>query len=66
MEINVKEEGELEFSKVQPYIFRIIADPNQPYMTIAIRDDGYEIAYGDYVLSLKKGQLHFLTGDPDD
>ena len=65
MEINTKEDGELEFSKVHAPI-RIIADPDQPHMTIAVRDGGFEVAYGDYVLSLKKGQLHYLTGDPDD
>ena len=65
MEINTKEDGELVFSKVYAPI-RIIADPNQPHLRIAVRNGGFEVIYGEYVLSLKKGQLHYLTGNPDD
>lgn len=56
MEINTKDDGALEFSKVYSPI-RIIADKKES-LTISIRDNGgFEIAYEDHVLILKKGEV---------
>jgi hypothetical protein len=45
---------------------RLIANPKEPHMTIVVRDGAYEVAYGEHMLRFHKGQMHFLTGDPDD
>jgi hypothetical protein len=64
MEINTNEKGEMEFTKVDKPI-KLIVDKGEE-MIISMRDGGFEVAYGDYVLSFKKGSMHFMSGGEDD
>lgn len=58
MEIDAKEDGTLEFSKVYSPI-RIIGDKKE-VLTIAIRDGGFELSYDEHIIKLRKGEIHFL------
>jgi hypothetical protein len=64
MKMEIKE-GILELALEDTNV--LLTDPKGWAMFIKIHDDGaYEVTYGEHMLRFHKGQMHFLTGDPDD
>jgi hypothetical protein len=65
MKINMDENNEMIFGEIYVPI-HFVSNPKELPLSICMRDGGFEITYGDHVLSFKKGAIHFLYGDPDD